>query len=180
MSMKRVMFAVAGISLGLTVLLAAAYAALDGTVLLALTITAGTVCYHFIMRLAVGYALNACLHNRVDYTHRWFAPRAFERRLYHALGVRKWKRFVPTFDPDAFDITRHSVEELVQVTCQSELVHEAIMLLSFLPIAAIIPFGEPAVFVLTSLAAALLDGLFVILQRYNRPRLLRLLARRSR
>ncbi len=173
------MFAVAGGSLGLTVLLAAGYAARGGAVLLALAITAGTVCYHFAMRLAVGYALNTCLHNRVDYTRRWFAPRAFERRLYHALGVRKWKRFVPTFDPEAFDITQHSVEELVQVTCQSELVHEVIMLLSLLPIAAIIPFGEPVVFVLTSLAAALFDSAFVILQRYNRPRLLRLLGRRK-
>ncbi|MCI6959783.1 MAG: hypothetical protein MR743_08075 [Oscillospiraceae bacterium] len=34
-------------------------------------------------------------------------------------------------------------------------------------------------FLLTSLAAALLDLMFVSLQRYNRPRLLRLMQRRK-
>lgn len=51
--------------------------------------------------------------------------------------------------------------------------HRIIMVLSFVPLLFIIPFGEPAVFAITSVAACLIDCTFVIIQRYNRPRVLR-------
>ena len=57
-------------------------------------------------------------------------------------------------------------------TCQSELVHETIMLLSFVPLLAIGRYGAAAVFIITSAAAALFDSLFVVVQRFNRFRLL--------
>ncbi len=58
--------------------------------------------------------------------------------------------------------------------CQSEIVHAVIILLSFVPLPGTIPFGAFPVFLLTSLAAALTDTVFVIVQRYNRPRVIRL------
>ena len=63
--------------------------------------------------------------------------------------------------------------------CQAELVHEAIVLLSFLPLTMTPVFGAMTVFLLTSLAAACFDTLFVLMQRYNRPRILALLERRQ-
>ena len=72
---------------------------------------------------------------------------------------------------------KRSVEEIVQVTCQAESVHEIIILLSFVPPLFSVRFGFLDVFLITSCAAALFDGLVVILQRYNRPRLLRLMRR---
>ncbi len=68
-----------------------------------------------------------------------------------------------------------NLQELLHNMMQAELVHRIIMLLSFVPLLFIIPFGEPAVFIITSLASAALDGCFVIIQRYNRPRVIRLL-----
>ena len=41
-----------------------------------------------------------------------------------------------------------------------------------------IPFGAFPVFLLTSLGAALTDAVFVIVQRYNRPRVIRLIPKR--
>jgi hypothetical protein len=61
--------------------------------------------------------------------------------------------------------------------CQSEIVHEIIFVLSFMPILAIIWFGEPLAFIITSILSALFDLMFVIMQRYNRNRILRLKAR---
>lgn len=61
------------------------------------------------------------------------------------------------------------------MTCQSETVHEVNMLLSFVPLLFSIWFGSLDVFLITSCGAAL----FVIMQRYNRPRLMRLMRRSS-
>ena len=63
---------------------------------------------------------------------------------------------------------------MIHTTCVAEITHEIIILLSFAPLLVIPKFGAAPVFVITSLLAALFDGIFVIMQRYNRPRLLRL------
>lgn len=63
--------------------------------------------------------------------------------------------------------------------CQSELVHETNILMSFLPLLAAIPFGAFWVFLVTSLAGAIFDLSLAILQRYNRPRVVRLARRRA-
>ena len=47
--------------------------------------------------------------------------------------------------------------------------------LSFVPLVLIIPYGVPAVFILTSVFACLIDLQFVMIQRYNRPRVIRLM-----
>ena len=80
---------------------------------------------------------------------------------------------MPTYNPAVFDPKLHSWEEIAQAMCQAELVHEIIVLLSFLPLLAAIPFGAFPVFLITSLLAALYDFSFVIMQRYNRPRIIR-------
>ena len=48
------------------------------------------------------------------------------------------------------------------------------MALSFLPLLTVPLFDEFAVFFLTSLVAAMYDSIFVMAQRYNRPRLVRI------
>ena len=57
--------------------------------------------------------------------------------------------------------------------CQAEVLHEVIIPLSFVPIAFAEWFGALPVFVLTSVGAAAGDAFFVLLQRYNRPRVMR-------
>lgn len=146
---------------------------------LSLAITCGTVAYHFCMRLAAGGFFDRLLRNRVDYTRRWFRVSEREQRVYVRLGVKGWLHRMPTYDKTAFDRHLHSWEEIAMATCQAELVHEVIVVLSLLPILGGIPFGAWPVFILTSLGAALFDTLFVCMQRYNRPRILRLLEKRK-
>lgn len=157
-----------------SVLLTAAFA-LAG--LTSLTITAGTFAYHLLMRLVVGVLFDLTLDNRVNYCHGWFRLRSFEAGLYERLQVGRWKAGMPTYDPDAFDRHRHSWDEIVQAMCQAELVHEVIVVFSFVPVLASPWLGAAAVFVITSLLAAAFDMAFVIMQRYNRPRVLKIVER---
>ena len=173
--MKRNMIWVTLISLIGLLLSGIIYCFTKSRVIFSVTITFGTVFYHFAIRLVVGYVVNARYHNQMDYTKKWFTERVFERKLYKMIRVKKWKKWFPTFNPQDFDLKRRSVTEIVQVTCQSEVVHEVNMILSFVPIVFSIWFGSVGVFLLTSCAAFFFDGIFVIIQRYNRPRLIRLI-----
>lgn len=78
--------------------------------------------------------------------------------------------------PDWFDPRLHSWKEIAQTMCQSEVVHEIIAVLSFLPVFAGIKFGAYQVFIITSIVSAGMDLIFVIMQRYNRQRIMRILA----
>ena len=148
-------------------------------ILLTFAITFGTCFYHFAMRLAVGHGIDAIFHNKMNYERRWFRERKFESKLYNFLRVKKWKKHVPTYNPESYDLRKHSIEEVIQVTCQAEVVHEINMLLSYVPIILIIWFGSLAAFLITSIVACCIDGVFVILQRYNRPRLMNILRRKK-
>lgn len=148
-------------------------------ILFPVAVTFGTIFYHLAMRLAVGSLVDAKYHNRMDYTKKWFQEKPFEKKLYKKLNVRKWKKRLPTLNPEDFDLKNRSIEEIIQVTCQAEVVHELIMPLSFVPIVFSIWFGSLDVFVITSCVSFLFDGLLVIMQRYNRPRLMRLLKRKQ-
>jgi len=147
------------------------------SVWLSLTITFATTAYHFIMRLTIGHIINAVFHNNIDYTKQWFKPYRFEKKLYASLKVHKWKDKLPTYSPDFFKLSKNNLELIAGSMCQAEIVHEIIAVLSFLPIIASRWFGSTLVFTFTSIAAALFDLLFVILQRYNRPRIIAILKR---
>lgn len=69
------------------------------TVVIALTITIGVSLYHFAMRLAVGTVVDFLIKNTADHENAWFREKSFESKLYKRLGVRKWKKHLPTYDP---------------------------------------------------------------------------------
>ena len=146
---------------------------------LSLAITCGTTAYHFLMRLAVGHAIVRIMKNRADYTRPWFQVGPRETRFYNKLRVKHWKNRMPTYNPLLFSPDRHTWDEIAQAMCQAEIVHEIIVVFSFLPLLAARWWDSFGVFLLTSLCAAALDLSFVFMQRYNRPRVLRL-ARRER
>ncbi len=147
--------------------------------MLACTISFGTTAYHFVMRLAVGYLLLKLTNYDFNYHHFWFQPRKWEPALYKKLQVRKWKGKIPTYAPSQFSIEEQSLHRIIQNMCGAELVHEIIMVLSFLPLLTVPLWGEFFVFLITSLLAALFDSIFVLAQRYNRPRLVRIYERQE-
>lgn len=145
---------------------------------LSLAITFGTVSYHLVMRLLVGGAFQAMMQNRADLCKRWYRVGRREMAVYEALKVKRWKRRMPTYDNALFDPRLHTWNEVAQAMCQAELVHETIALLSFLPIAAGLRFGAYPVFIVTSVLSAGYDLLFVMMQRYNRQRIMALQERK--
>ena len=154
-----------------------AYCFVRKSVLLTFAITFGTCFYHFGMRLAVGHGIDAIFRNKMNYNRWWFKERKYEMKFYNFLRVKKWKKHLPTYTPEYYDVRKHSVEEIIQATCQAEIVHEINMILSFVPVIFTIWFGSLVAFIVTSSVAFCFDSIFVIMQRFNRPRLRRLLKR---
>ena len=173
--MAKIVKGIAAFSLAATVILAISYKVTSSGILLPLAITSGTIAYHFVMRLMVGLAFHATMRNKADYRKRWYQVSKREMAVYEKLKVKQWKRRMPTYDPALFDPRLHTWEEIVQAMCQAELVHETIVVLSFVPIVAGVWFGEYPVFVITSALAAMLDLMFVMVQRYNRQRVIKLM-----
>ena len=180
MKTKNSIILAAALSVALTVLFAILNRLHPAGALLSLAITFGTISYHVLIRLLIGLGFNLTMHNRADVHAAWFQPRAWEKPLYDKLRVKRWKKRMPTYQPELFDPKRHTWDEIAQAMCQAELVHETIVLASFLPLIASVWFGDFGVFLITSVLAALFDLVFVIMQRFNRPAVVRIAERELR
>ena len=172
--MAKTMKRISVISLLLTICFFVLYKVTDYRFLVPFAITFGTIAYHFIIRLMVGTVVDMIMHNRANYHKKWYRVGEFEMELYRKMKVKKWKNKMPTYDMDVFDVSKHSWDEIIQATCQSELVHETNVFLSFLPIFAPIWFGAFEVFLITSVLSAIFDLMFVFMQRFNRARILKM------
>lgn len=164
-----VMKSTAAITCLCTVVFTVLYLGFSRDWLLSAAISSGTTCYHFAMRLLVG-----ALVPPVQGTSSWFQPRKWEAAVYRLLRVKGWKQHLPTYDPRKFSLKENTLEQVIQNMCGAEIVLEVIMICSFFPLLVIPVFGAWPVFLITSVLAALFDSLFVMAQRYNRPRLERI------
>ena len=145
-----------------------------------LAITFFTTSYHIVIRLLSPLILSLLFHHKYNYQIRLFQPKKWETKLYKGLKVKQWKRQVMVFDPSQFSLKIHSIQEVINNMCHAELVHELIMLFSILSILFTIPFGALPVFLITAICATLFDSMFVMIQRYNRPRLVRIYERQNK
>ncbi|MFR2565423.1 MAG: hypothetical protein ACLS8Q_11000 [Anaerovoracaceae bacterium] len=137
-------------------------------------VTSLTGSYHFTMRLIVGQIMILYYRKHPprpgSFTTRSFA---FEPELYRRLNVKSWKNRLITARPDQFDMKNLTPAEMLRSMVQAETGHLMIMLLSFLPLLLIIPYGTAPVFIITSVLACMMEVPFVIIQRYNIPRIIR-------
>lgn len=174
-TLRRGIPALTAVLVVVTAALAAAYGQTKAAWMLTAAISFGTTGYHFLMRLLVGGAVRAIFRDRFLWERKWFRPRKWEAGFYRFLRVCRWKDKMPTYRPEEFAVSGNSLEAVTQAGCIAELGHEMILLFSFAPLLTIPAFGAAGVFWSTSLLAALVDSVFVIMQRYNRPRFLRVL-----
>lgn len=133
------------------------------------------ILYHFGLRIFFGEQTKKL---RIDYTHPWYKERGFEKHLYRLLLVKKWKRKVLTFEPDNYDLKKVSLEELATNMAKSELDHWINELISVLSLLFALLWGQTAVFAVSAVLAMLCDAQFIVVQRYNRPTVLRLINRK--
>lgn len=130
--------------------------------------------YQVGMRLLVGELVVRRYRNReFPLDSVWLRLYDFEPELYRTWKVKKWKDKLITAKPEQFDLKKRSPKELLHNIVQSEVGHRIIMPLSFVPIVLIVPYGEAGVFIITSIISCLIEVPFIIIQRYNRPRVIR-------
>ena len=174
--MKQIFKTSAVFSVLLTLLFAALYIIKD--IFLAAAITFGTISYHLCIRLLIGCVYDQLLANKANYRRNWYRLRSWEKKLYKALRVKRWKTKMPAYDKTLFDLRLHSLDEIAGAMCQAELVHETAILFSFVPLLFSVWFGELGIFAATSVIAAALDLPFAIVQRYNRDRIIHIIETR--
>ena len=142
-------------------------------------ITAFTIMYHFWGRIILNN-VSKLFKKHINYKQWLFKERKFEKKLYKILRVKDWKGKALTYNPESFSLKEHSLEEIANTMAKSEVDHwinEAISLSTML--FAII-WGEFWIFCLTAVAAMIFDSQFIIIQRYNRPRIVKILERKSK
>ena len=143
-----------------------------------LVLWSGIVCfmilYHFGLRILFGEITKRF---RINYNHPFYRQRSFEKKLYKLLRVRKWKDKVLTFEPDMYDFQSRTLSQLATTMSKSELDHWINEIISVFSIFFSIIWGVFPVFLMTAVLAMLFDAQFIIVQRYNRPIVLRLMKR---
>ena len=86
---------------------------------------------------------------------------------------------MPTYVPASFDLGRAGPEAVLRAMCAAELTHEVIIALGYLTLLMAGLCDDVGMglwlFGGTAFAAGLFDMVFVIIQRYNRPRLRRVM-----
>ncbi len=108
--------------------------------------------------------------------------------IYIKLGIKKWKNKLPDMSKVMKDMipkklnftsTKSDVTKLVYETCIAELTHDALCLVS--PVIILFWAGtSPITGVLLTLVYILCNIPFIIIQRFNRPNLMRLAERLSK
>ena len=73
----------------------------------------------------------------------------------------------------------HSLEEIANTMAKSEIDHWINEAISLSTLLFIIPWGLFWAFVISTIVAMIFDSQFIIIQRYNRPRIVKLLKRQA-
>ena len=143
-------------------------------------VVAFTIMYHFWVRIILGN-VSKLFRKHIHYKQWWFKEHGFEKPLYKILKVKKWKDKAFTYNPGDFDLKEKSLEEIANIMAKSEVDHwinEAIsvstMFFSFIWPKLTIAF------ILSAIAAMIFDSQFIIIQRYNRPRIVKALEHKNR
>ena len=134
-----------------------------------LTITFITINYHIFIRALCGTIFSIV---KINGNERIFNVSEKELKIYEKLNVKSWKEKLPTYKPELFK--ERDLNKLYSNMLHSELVHIAIVFFSYVPLIISIFYSylhdSILIFLFTSIFASLLDTSFIILQRYNRPR----------
>ena len=142
-------------------------------------ITAFTIMYHFWVRIIMGN-VSKLFKKYINYKQWWFKERKFEKKLYRILRVKEWKRNALTYNPESFSLKEHSLEEIANTMAKSEVDHWINEVISLSTLLFAIPWGEFWIFCITAIAAMIFDSQFIIIQRYNRPRIIKILEKANK
>lgn len=135
--------------------------------------------YHILIRFTTPRLL-AKLKKKYNPDNFLFRPKRFEKSLYKSINIKKWKANLITYEPETFLLKYHTPEEILQTMCYSEMVHIILTALSVLFIFFGFIFGNLWAFIVLGCISTIWELRFVIVQRYNRPRIQRIAALKKR
>ena len=135
------------------------------------------ILYHFGLRLLMGVFTK---HMGINYTHPFFKPRSFEKKLYKFLRVREWRDKVLTFEPDEFLMSKRTLFQIANTMSKAETDHWINEIISISAIFFFLIWGMFPIYLITSVAAMLFDAQFIVLQRFQRPKVVRLIEAEKR
>ena len=131
-----------------------------------------TIVYHFWGRIIMG---NVTKLFKIDYNHWWFKQRTFEKTIYKLWGVKKWKSKALTYNPELFSLKDYTFEDIAKTMAKVEVDHWVNELISLSTIAFGFIWGNKWLFIITAIIAMLFDAQFIAIQRFNRPRILKVI-----
>ena len=146
------------------------------TVILWTGITAFTIMYHFWVRIIMGN-VSKLFKKHINYEQWWFKEKKFEKRIYEILRVKEWKDKALTYNPESFSLKQHSLEEIANTMVKSELDHWINEIISLTTLFFAIPWGQFGLFLISAIVAMIFDAQFIVIQRYNRPRVVKILGK---
>jgi len=137
-------------------------------------IIAFTIMYHFWGRIIMGN-VSKLFKKHLKYNQWWFKEKGFEKRLYKLLRVKEWKGKALTYNPELFSLKENSLEDIANTMVKAEIDHWINEIISITTLLFIIPWGRAFAFGISAIVAMIFDGQFIVIQRYNRPRVLKIL-----
>jgi len=149
----------------------------DSGVVLWFGIVCFMILYHFGLRILMG-EITKLWH--ISYKHLWFKPKSFEKKLYKFLRVREWRDKVLTFNPDEFLMAKRTLPQIADTMAKAETDHWINEIISVTAIFFCLIWGMFPIFLITSVAAMIFDAQFIVVQRFNRPKIVRLIEAKER
>lgn len=138
-----------------------------------------TIMYHFWVRIIMGNVLKL-FKKHITYKQYFFKEKKFEKKFYDLIKVKLWKDKVLTYAPQEFDLKENSLETVANNMAKAELDHWINSLISI----STIFFGFISnvfwPFVVSAIFAMAFETQFIVLQRYNRPRVVKIIEREER
>lgn len=144
---------------------------INNSAVLWIGIVAFMLVYHLWIRIIMG---NITKLFKLNYNMKWFKEKSFEKALYKLLKVKKWKKKALTYNPELFSLKNHTFHEIANTMTKAETDHWINELISLSSLLFAFLWGKFPIFLITCLAAMLFDMQFILIQRYNRPRILKL------
>lgn len=141
-------------------------------------ITAFTIMYHFWVRIIMGN-VSKLFKKHINHEQWWFKEKKFEKEFYELLHVKQWKDKALTYNPELFSLKEYSLEEIANTMLKSELDHWINEVISLSTLLFAIPWGQFWIFLITAIAAMIFDAQFIVIQRYNRPRIIKILEKEN-
>lgn len=138
-----------------------------------------TIMYHFWVRIIMGNVLKL-FKKHITYKQYFFKEKKFEKKFYDLIKVKSWKDKVLTYAPQEFDLKENSLETVANNMAKAELDHWINSLISI----STIFFGFFSnvfwPFIVSAIFAMAFETQFIVLQRYNRPRVVKIIEREEK